>query len=91
MLRKTLFKFCIVVIFVLSCSKDKNSVGPSVPITNNIDMAQQTHTLINDYRLAQGLSSLTYNQVIADVALEHSRNMAMGTVEFSHDGFNTRI
>ncbi|MBN1479702.1 CAP domain-containing protein [candidate division KSB1 bacterium] len=54
-------------------------------------MAQQTHDLINVYRLSQELPALTFNNDVANVALEHSRNMAAGRVPFSHDGFDQRM
>jgi len=92
MIRKLiLLTLLLLSFFILSCSRDKSPTEPSVPISNDSSLAQQTHILINDYRRSQELSSLSYNQTIADEALGHSRNMAMGSVPFSHDGFNDRI
>ena len=53
-------------------------------------LEQQTYAKVNDYRTAKGLVTLTWRDVIADQARQHSRNMATGATAFGHDGFNTR-
>lgn len=79
------------VIFWLNCSKDSNPVQPSAPTTNEQEIAQHTHDLVNAYRLSQELPALVFNSDVANVALEHSRNMAAGRLPFSHDGFDQRM
>lgn len=46
--------------------------------------------LINDYRNSQGLADLDQNAHIAAIAREHSADMANGSGELNHDGFNDR-
>lgn len=89
--RIMLVLFVAVCTVALNCSRDKNPTNPSIPTTSDSAIARQTHDLINNYRASQGLSALSYNNTIADVALQHSRNMAAGAVAFSHDGFNDRM
>lgn len=54
-------------------------------------ITQQTFTGINQHRIDNDLAPLDWNNDIADIALEHSINMAQGNVEFSHDGFSDRM
>ncbi|MBN1448396.1 MAG: CAP domain-containing protein [Bacteroidetes bacterium] len=54
-------------------------------------MEQRVHTLINQHRVDLGLAPLTLRDVITIQARNHSRNMADGTVPFSHDGFTDRV
>ncbi|MCB2204666.1 CAP domain-containing protein [bacterium] len=54
-------------------------------------MEQRVHTLINEYRQEKGLSPLTLHNVLTTQARNHSRDMADGTVPFSHDGFDARV
>ena len=86
----------IATLFVYSCSKSSDS--PSAPSSGSgttststeAALEQQTHAKINDYRTSKGLAALTWNDVIADQARQHSRNMANGSVAFGHDLFSTR-
>ncbi len=90
MRRQLLVPFIAGLFILTHCSKDSNPTNPGSPTVTKKDMASQTHTLINQYRASKGLPALRYNNSIADIALTHSRNMAAGTVEFSHDGFDNR-
>ena len=49
------------------------------------------HDQVNQYRANRGLPPLSLNYRITEQAQIHSRNMANGTVGFSHDGFNQRV
>jgi uncharacterized protein YkwD len=49
------------------------------------------HNQVNQYRANRGLPPLSLNYRITEQARIHSRNMANGTVPFSHDGFNQRV
>ena len=87
-------KFYVIVSVVLlllfiACSNDNNPAAPK-PVSSNSEMAQRVHAQINAYRKSNGLSSLRYDNSIAAIALTHSRNMAGGSVPFSHDGFSGR-
>ena len=54
------------------------------------DAELATHQAINDYRAQQGLKALELDPALGALAREHSANMAAGTVEFGHDGFDAR-
>eukprot|EP00916_Digyalum_oweni_P021377 GHVL01035500.1.p1 GENE.GHVL01035500.1~~GHVL01035500.1.p1 ORF type:complete len:353 (+),score=61.65 GHVL01035500.1:26-1060(+) len=47
--------------------------------------------LINEYRKSKKLSLLIWSQPLADIAREHSVNMANGKVKFGHDGVKERF
>ncbi|CRX39147.1 CAP domain-containing protein [Estrella lausannensis] len=46
---------------------------------------------INAYRQSKGLKPLIFSHVLYTQASIHSKNMASGTVAFSHDGFKQRF
>jgi uncharacterized protein YkwD len=79
-----------------SCSKDAgtpstpSSGSPTTSTPTEAALEQQTHAKINDYRASKGLATLTWNDVIAEQARQHSKNMANGSVAFGHDGFSAR-
>jgi uncharacterized protein YkwD len=52
---------------------------------------KETFLLINQYRTAHDLPALTWDDTIAKVAREHSKDMATGAVDFGHDGFRARV
>ncbi|MDY6940555.1 MAG: CAP domain-containing protein [Cyanobacteriota bacterium] len=54
------------------------------------DIEESIHGKVNQYRQSQGLPTLTLDPQMSEIAREHSANMAAGTVEFSHDGFEDR-
>ncbi len=70
-----------------------NGIGEPDPNASAEILALETevHDLINEYRVSQGLSELTYSNSIATIAREHSANMATGAVDFGHDGFSDRL
>jgi uncharacterized protein YkwD len=82
-----------------SCSKVANSPASPTPSAGTSASAtvsapgleQQTHAKINAYRTSSGLPALVWNDTIANVARQHSVNMAGGTVTFGHDGFGERV
>ena len=68
-------------------------------LIDRIDVAQQQshsweeekiHQLVNQHRAQVKLSPLSLRSEISGVARVHSQNMANGTVEFGHDGFQER-
>lgn len=83
------------------CATAPCNTAPSAPApvnTGTTDTAaslsaieSQIHSLINDYRKANGLRELTANSKISDVARGHSSDMASGKVAFGHDGFSDRV
>lgn len=54
-------------------------------------MESQILDLVNQYRRQNGLSALSLNNTISNVARGHSANMASGNVAFGHDGFSSRV
>lgn len=50
----------------------------------------RVHDLVNNHRGTLGRSELPWNNTIADIAREHSENMAGGAVEPGHAGFGER-
>lgn len=64
--------------------------APPPTIPAGITMEQQFLTLMNNHRRDLGLNSLVHHAALATIALEHSTNMASGSVAFGHTGFSTR-
>lgn len=52
---------------------------------------QSAHTKVNQHRASIGLAPMTFDNTIAAEARAHSRNMASGSVPFSHNGFEDRV
>ncbi len=76
--------------FLLCCDRPM-MLKPSQAVAEEESKAQEVHRLVNQYRASKGLSALTWNEKIASVALQHSRNMASGATPFGHDGFESRL
>lgn len=53
-------------------------------------LEQYIHTKVNRYRQSRDLQPLRYNEELARVAREHSKNMASGRVTFGHGGSDAR-
>ena len=80
----------LLVLMLASCSEDDGPVDP--PVTPGIaEIEARVHLLINQYRADKGLAPLALSDVITTQARNHSRNMADGSVPFSHDGFQQRV
>lgn len=73
-----------------SCAEDDGPINPPVD-TGIAEVEARVHTLINQYRNDKGLPPLALSDIITTQARQHSRNMADGTVTFSHDGFPQRV
>src|SRR5512139_334273 len=88
--------FLAAVAALLSSACSKGSESPSTPSSSSTaptastpteaTLEQQTHAKINDYRASKGMATLAWNDVIAEQARQHSKNMASGAVAFGHDG-----
>lgn len=71
---------------------DEPPEPPDPPGTNDMSLFEsQIFNLINDYRISQGRSPLTWNETIQIQARDHSENMADGSVAFGHGGFQARV
>jgi uncharacterized protein YkwD len=75
-----------------------NSIIPQ-PITpiaaaNDVNLNQLKQSVfqqVNEYRVSQNLSPLKLDSAISQPSQQHSQNMAMGTVPFSHNGAEQRF
>ena len=47
--------------------------------------------LINQYRSSEGLSELGVNELVNELAREHSEDMASGKLGLGHEGFEERL
>lgn len=86
---KPVFHICrifVLIAFLLLASCSKNNVTETYTSTD-----RQILQLVNQYRKSMGKAELEMNQTIWNEAMQHSSNMAAGTVAFSHDGFTDRI
>ena len=63
------------------------SVGPNDIKRHGIRCLELT----NKFRNNQGMSNLTWNDALYNIAMVHSKNMAEGKVAFGHDGFKERM
>jgi len=70
----------------LTVAQNKDNNG----ISSDAVWEQKTHDKINEYRSQQGLPPLQLESRINDIARVHSQDMAIGKVEFSHDGVEGR-
>jgi len=52
---------------------------------------KETFFLVNQYRKANDMLPLVWDETIAKVARAHSKDMATGEVDFGHDGFRERV
>lgn len=46
--------------------------------------------LTNEFRARNNMRPLEWNQELCDLAMPHSKNMALGLVPVGHDGFQDR-
>ena len=71
------------------------SSSPSTSIgskkTSLLGVGKQALGHTNQFRSQQKLPPLQWNQTLADLAREHSENMALGKVAFGHAGFSQRV
>lgn len=58
--------------------------------SNDRRLEEQAFALVNQYRAAQGLPLLVWNDRVAELCREHSVNMAKRKVCFGHSGFKSR-
>lgn len=80
----------------LSNNLSSTSVSQTTPValadpTTLTTIEENVHQQINQYRQSRKLSSLTFNNTIAQQARIHSERMAAKTVTFSHEGFEKRL
>ena len=60
---------------------------PNNIIPNYLWAEEETHKLVNQYRVSLGLAPLTLKTKISEVARKHSEDMATGIVPIGHKKF----
>lgn len=70
-------------------AEDNTDTSPAEGFTHT-DFELELHELVNDHRESMGLEPLQLEAVYSNVARGHSSDMASGTVDFGHDGFDAR-
>jgi uncharacterized protein YkwD len=76
----------------LAACSTQGAAGPSSSTGNDLaTLEQQILAAVNVYRASHGLRALTWSDVIADQARQHSASMAGGAAAFGHEGFNDRV
>jgi uncharacterized protein YkwD len=68
-----------------------SSVGTGKNLEFRNGLEQEAFSLVNGYRKKSKLLPFFWNDDIARVAREHSRDMATGKSDFGHDGFDGRV
>lgn len=58
--------------------------------SSDLELTKRVYQMVNDYRAAHGLRRLKAKKALNEIALEHSHDMSLGRVEFSHKGFEAR-
>lgn len=77
------------VLFVLLALQPM-AIQAGAPPGSERRIEKEIYQLVNEYREQQGLPPMAYNDDIADIAQDHSSNMARGKVRFGHGGFQQR-
>jgi len=72
-------------IFVLNCQVNAQEGADASALE------QEVFGIINKHRVSLGLRELKINDAIRVEAVNHSKNMALGKVPFSHKGFDERF
>jgi len=75
----------------LAQSAPEATSGAAVTVESRTELEKETFSLVNGYRTSQALPPLQWDDSIARVARGHSRDMAVGDVDFGHDGFGDRV
>ena len=87
MYSKKIFFLLFTSLVFISCSE--NSIN-DIDTTENNTITQEVHKLINEHRSSIGKNTLTFNDQIAAVALEHTQYM-IDENKISHDNFDARF
>ena len=65
-------------------------IETSPPTSSTKTMTEEFMALVNDHRTDLGLKPLIHDEVLGDIAREHSEDMANRSVAFGHTGFSQR-
>lgn len=80
----------LLIVLFTACPISNTRQISGIEDTDASELELKVHSLVNEYRSSKNLPALTMNQLILDIAREHSKDMADGTVPFSHEGFADR-
>ncbi len=80
----------IAILFLIIGSFNLSGV-PKASDTICWQMAKQAFDETNIFRAKKKLPKVAWSQALANIAREHSINMALHKVEFGHHGFNKRL
>ncbi len=80
-------KLIVFTLFLLSLQACSQS---SEQFTGETQLQQSVLDYVNQYRRNKGLAPLKMMPLITTEALKHSKNIADGRIDFSHDGFDGR-
>ena len=92
--RLPLFIACLLPLFFFPAAAQQtapSATGAPARTDDRSKLELETFSLVNHYREANELPPLQWDSVIAKVARGHSRDMAVGGVDFGHDGFSQRV
>ena len=90
------FSVLLLLGLTLSCGKGFKKESSQIEGTqedqqsDNYSINQEYLNLLNDYRARKGLRAFTYNVLIEEEALKHSKSMALRLRSFGHFGFSFR-
>ena len=59
--------------------------------SRELSITKQVHQVVNNYRVAKGLSPMKALKSLNEIARQHAADMARGRVSFSHKGFDARV
>jgi uncharacterized protein YkwD len=65
--------------------------GQEETATEVVQLEQEVHQLINDYRVSKNLSPLIAHEIITRQARMHSQAMATKKIPVDHSGFEQRV
>jgi len=65
--------------------------GEETTVPEVVQLEEEVHQLINDYRISQNLSPLISHEIITRQARMHSRAMATKRIPVDHSGFDQRV
>lgn len=84
----TLILFSIALVNCSSLNQMKEQIETP---TELLELEQEVHQLVNQYRVSQNLLPLTTDEIITHYARKHSEAMANRQVPFGHHGFEVRV
>lgn len=74
----------VVLVFIFQSCVSK----PDIPAS---EVEQKVFQLVNEHRVSIGFDELEWDETIAEVCREHSKNMSAGIAQVGHQGFDQRI